>query len=455
MSIPPVLLEHLQVLVTMNEGGEEHEDAHLFLENGRVTALGPGAAPARLRDRAELVLDGRGKIALPGLVNAHDHLYQSITRAVPEGQDAGLFDWLSALYPIWSCLSPEMAALASRVSMAELLLSGCTTTVDHTYVFPDPEASRHMLSEISSGARELGIRLQIAVGGATAEGVKSGGNPPGDELLELYSWAAEVLPEGDRVGVAIGPSSLFAVGKEFLGRAAGLATVLGVPRHTHLGESLDERRFSEERYGAAPVPVLEEEGWLENDVWIAHAVHVGPEEVERFAAGGVGVAHCPSSNMRLGSGIAPLRGYLDAGVEIGLGVDGSASNDGGHMLGEARQALLLARVSGGAGALTAREALRLATSGGARAIKRPDLGRLEPGSPADVAVFDLEDIALHGAEWDPVAALVLSWPPRAETVLCAGRVVVSGGQLFSADLDGLLTSQRQAAWQLMRTLSRA
>lgn len=451
---PALLFEGLDALVTMDDAGSELHDAHLFLEDGRVSALGSGPAPENLSERASRVLDGRGHVALPGFVNAHDHLYQSATRALPAGQDAGLFGWLSALYPFWDRMSPETMALVSRVSMAELLLSGCTTTVDHTYVYPDSGSSREMLARVAEAAKELGIRIRLAVGGATSEGVREGRLASEDELLELYAWAAASLPEEDRVSVAVGPSSLFAAGRRLMGRASELAADLGVPRHTHLGESLDERRFSLERYGEAPVQVLASEGWLEPDVWLAHAVHVEGGEIEEFAARGLGVAHCPSSNMRLGSGVAPLRGYLDAGVGVGLGVDGSSSNDGAHMLGEARQALLLARVVGGAGALTAREALRLATRGGAEAIKRPDLGRLEAGSPADVAVFSLKSISLAGSEPDPVAGLIMCWPPWVETVVARGRLVVEEGRIVGQDLDALLAEHRRVARDLAQSPTR-
>lgn len=449
-----LLVENIHVLVTMNDAGEELSDAYLFVENGVVADLGTGPVPEGLRREAARVLDGRGRIALPGLVNAHDHLYQSITRAYPPAQDKGLFDWLRALYPLWRRLTPEMIGLASTVSMAELLLSGCTTTTDHTYVSPDPGSSRALLHETVEGAGKLGVRLYLAVSGATL-GESRGGMQPDSAvpkesmLLDLYAWAAGEFGGGDRVRVAVGPSSLFAVGADFMGEAAALAADLGVPRHAHVAESLDEREFAKSLYGDVPISLLEKQGWLEDDVWLAHAVHVDDDEVRRFARAGVGMAHCPSSNMRLGSGIAPLRAYMDAGVAVGLGVDGSASNDGGHMLGEARQALLLARVADGADALTAREALRLATRGGAEALKRDDLGRLEVGKKADVALYALDDIALHGTESDPVAGLVLSWPPRAETVVADGRVVVGEGRIVGLDLDGLLRDHRRASLELL------
>lgn len=450
----PLLVEDLRALVTMNDAGEELRDAYLFVRDGVVAALGTGPAPEGLRAEAGHTFDGRGRVALPGLVNAHDHLYQSITRAYPSAQDKGLFDWLRALYPLWRRLTPEEIGLASKVSMAELLLSGCTTTVDHTYVSPDPGASRALLHETVRGGEELGVRLYLAVGGATLGESRGGIQPdasvPKEQmLLDLYSWAAGELGGGDRVKVAVGPSSLFAVGADFMSEAAALAADLGVPRHAHVAESLDEREFAKALYGHVPISLLEKHGWLEGDVWLAHAVHVDEEEVQRFARAGVGVAHCPCSNMRLGSGIAPLRAYLDAGVAVGLGADGSASNDGGHMLGEARQALLLARAVGGAGALTAREAQRLATRGGAEALGRDDLGRIEVGKKADVAIYALDDIALHGTESDPVAGLVLSWPPRAETVIADGRVVVEEGRVTGLDLDGLLRAHRRASLDLL------
>ena len=453
-----LLVERLEALVTMNEAGEELEDAYLFLRDGVVASLGSGAAPEELKAETDRTLDGRGKIALPGLVDAHHHLYQSMTRAV--AQNAALFDWLVELAPIWACMTPEMVEVASRVAMAELLLSGCTTTVDHTHVSNDAGASREMLSGTVQGAEDLGVRLCLAVGGGTL-GESRGGILPDrlvpDEalLLDLYSWAAGELVDGNRVRVAVGPSSLFAVGDDFLGEAADLAAELGVPRHIHVAESQDERSFSQARYGEVPLALLENQGWLDEDVWFAHAVHLDEDEVSKCAEARVGVAHCPSSNMRLGSGIAPLRSYLDAGVDVGLGVDGSASNDGGHMLGEAHQALLLARAVGGADALTPREALRLATRGGAEAIKREDLGQLAPGKAADVALYSVDDVSLAGAESDLVAALVLSWPPRAHTVISQGRVVVEEGVLAGQDLVQLLAVQRRMSRDLLETSARA
>lgn len=440
-----LLVEHLDVLATMNDAGEELEDAYLFLDDGKVAALGTGDAPAPLREAADRVVDGRGRVAVPGLVNTHHHLYQSLTRALPAAQDQGLFDWLASLGPIWGRMTPDMIGTAVRVALVELLLSGCTTTVDHTHVAADVAATREALYESADAARSLGIRLHLAVGGGTL------GDRGLDErvLLDLYAWSARELIDGDRVRVAVGPSSLFAVGCDFLRQSGELAVELGVPRHIHVAESLDERSFAQEQYGDDPIPLLEENGWLARDVWCAHAVHVRDHEIRRFAETGVGVAHCPSSNMRLGSGIAPLRAYLDEGVKVGLGVDGSASNDAGHMLGEARQALLLARAVGGAAALTAREALRLATRGGAQVLGRDDLGVLAPGSAADVAVYALDDVAMAGAESDPLAALVLCWPPRADLVVCGGDVVVEDGYVRGIEIPPLIAAQRRNARLLL------
>lgn len=448
-----LLLEHLEVLVTMNDAEEELENAYLFLEDGVVSALGSGEPPHELRTSADKVINGQGKIALPGLVNAHHHLYQSITRVIPAAQNSGLFDWLTALAPIWSRMTPEMIETASRVAMAELLLSGCTTTVDHTHVSCDPGASRELLSRTARAAQEIGLRLCLAVGGGTLGESRGGILPdsqvPGEKmLLDLYAWAAKELAS-DEVWVAAGPSSLFAVGFEFLGEVTELASDLGIPRHIHVAESLDERSFAQAQYGNVPLALLERQGWLEKDVWFAHAVHIEDEEAAKIAGARVGVAHCPSSNMRLGSGIAPVRTYLDSGVDVGLGVDGSASNDCGHVLGEARQALLLARVMRGANALTAREALYLATRGGAEAIKREDIGQISSGKAADVALYAADDISLAGAESDLVAALILCWPPRAHTVIAQGDMVVQGGKFTDLDAEKLLIDQRRAARELL------
>lgn len=453
-----ILIEHLTTLVTMNPAGEELKDAYLFLEDGFVRALGSGEPPPGLREKAWRILNGREKVALPGLVNTHHHLYQSITRAMPQAQDAKLFNWLVALYPIWGRLGAPMIGSAVRTSMAELLLSGCTTTVDHTFTGNDAGFAREILADTAEAAKSLGIRLYLAVGGATLGESRGGIQPDSlvaseEMLLDLYAWAASSLVEDDWVRVAIGPSSLFAVGYEFLGETATLAQELGVPRHIHVAESLDERAFACVLYGDVPINLMEKQGWIEEDVWFAHAVHINSAEIKLFATSRVGIAHCPSSNMRLGSGIAPIRSYLDAGVKVGLGVDGSASNDGGHLLGEARQALLLARVADGAEALTAREALRLATKGGAEVLGRKDLGELGVGKAADVAIYSLDDISLAGAESDPVAALALCWPPRADTVISGGEVVVEEGKLVRAELEALVTTQRKNSFVLLEALS--
>ena len=373
----------------------------------------------------------------PGLVNTHHHLYQTLTRAVPGGQDALLFGWLKTLYPIWSRFGPEEMRVSALTGLAELALSGCTLTSDHLYLYPNGAR----LEDTIDAAREIGMRFH-PTRGAMSIGESAGGLPP-DTLVEreedILKDMARVVDafhdpaEGAMVRVGLAPCSPFSVSRDLMREAALLARDKGVMLHTHLAENDEDIAYSLAQFGCRPGQYAEDLGWTGNDVWHAHCVKLDAGEIDLFAQSRTGVAHCPCSNCRLGSGIAPVRAMRDRGVKVGLGVDGSASNDAGNLIGEARQAMLLQRVARGADAMSAREALEIATLGGARVLGRGDCGSLEPGKRADVAVWDVSGIEAAGA-WDPVAALILCGPARVRDLLVEGRQVVRGGQVATIDL---------------------
>jgi cytosine/adenosine deaminase-related metal-dependent hydrolase len=424
-------------IATMDDDRRELEDGHLVLDGGRIAAVGPGPAPEDRRRDAERRIDGHGLLATPALVNCHHHFYQSATRGL--AQQATLFEWLVALYPVWARIDDETVAAASRAALAALARSGCGTSSDHHYVFPR-DAGDLLAVEIDA-ARQLGLRLHACRGGMDL-GESDGGLPP-DHIVEdrdaiLASCATAIDrhhdPEpGAMVRIALAPTSPFSVTRELMAETAELARSRGVRLHTHLAETHDEEEFCLERYGVRPLAYLDELGWLGDDVWLAHCVHLHENEQRRMGATATGVAHCPISNARLGAGIAPVRGLIDAGVAVGLGVDGAASNESGEITDELRGALLMARARGGPTALTAREALELATRHGARCLGREDeLGRLEVGALADVALWRLDDAGRAGIA-DPVAALVLGPPRPVDTLLVGGEPVVESGELHTAD----------------------
>jgi 8-oxoguanine deaminase len=428
-----MILEHCAI-ATVDSAGTEHRDGHIVIEGDRIVAVGEGAGPAGAPR-----IDARGCLATPGLVNCHHHLYQCATRG--RAQQATLFEWLAELYPVWARIDEEIEWAAARAGLAALALSGCTTASDHHYVFP--AGAGDLLAVEVEAARQLGLRFHPCRG-AMDLGRSSGGLPP-DEIVEdrdtVLAACVEAIERfhdpapGALVRVALAPCSPFSVTRELMTECADLARARGVRLHTHLAETADEETFCRERFGVRPVEYLEELGWLADDVWLAHCVHLSGEEVDRFGATGTGVAHCPSSNARLGAGIAPVAALTAAGAPVGLGVDGAASNEAGALSFELRQALLLARAAGGPAALTAREALALATRHGARCLGREDeLGTLEPGKLADVALWRLDGLAHAGIE-DPVAALVLGAPAPLELLLVAGRPVVERGELRTADGD--------------------
>jgi cytosine/adenosine deaminase-related metal-dependent hydrolase len=422
-------------VVVMDDAGTEHEDGWVLLEDGLVAATGAGAEP-----EADERVDLAGAVVTPGLVNTHHHLYQTLTRA--RAQEADLFTWLKTLYPVWARLDEESEHAAARTGLAELALSGCTTVFDHHYVFP--RGGGDLVEAEMSAARELGVRL-VPSRGSMDLGESDGGLPP-DSLVED---ADEILAETERLAarypeLVVAPCSPFSVTGDLMRQSAELARKLELTLHTHLAETVEEEAYCQELYGCRPVEYLEQLGWLDGDVWCAHCVHLSDDDVARFGATGTGVAHCPSSNLRLGAGVAPVRALLDASVRVGLGVDGSASNERGDLFLEVKQALLVARGRGGPEALTAREALRLGTRGSASVLKRDDLGSLEPGKSADLAVWGRDGLELAGAD-DPVAGLVFSGPHRVDRLVVSGEDVVREGRLVRADEAEIAQEHRRVA----------
>lgn len=424
-------------IATVNPAGDEYRDGHLVIDGDRIVAVGEGPAPEPDHGGPVRRVDGRGRLATPGLVNCHHHLYQSLTRGL--AQQATLFEWLVELYPVWARLDGELERAATRAGLSALARSGCATTTDHHYVFPR-DAGDLLKVEIDA-AREIGLRFHPCRGSMDL-GRSRGGLPP-DEVTEdrdeVLAASEEAIGRfhdprpGAMVRVALAPCSPFSVTSELMADAAALARRRGVRLHTHLAETTEEEQFCRERFGVRPVEYLDDLGWLGDDVWLAHCVHLDEREVARFGETGTGVAHCPSSNARLGAGIAPVAALVGAGAPVGLGVDGAASNEAGELGPEVRQALLFARLAGGPAALTARQALELATINGARCLGRDDeLGSLESGKLADVAIWRIDDLEHAGIE-DPVAAFVLGAPRGVDQLLVAGRPVVDGGELRTAD----------------------
>jgi cytosine/adenosine deaminase-related metal-dependent hydrolase len=422
-------------VVVMDDAGTEHEDGWVLVEDGVVVATGAAAEPG-----ADERVDLDGAVVTPGLVNTHHHLYQTLTRA--RAQESNLFGWLKALYPVWARLDEEAEHVAARTGLAELALSGCTTVFDHHYVFP--RGAGDLIEAEMTAARELGVRL-VPSRGSMDLGESDGGLPPdslvedAETVLEETEGLASRYPE-----LVVAPCSPFSVTGELMRESAELARRLDLTLHTHLAETVEEEAYCQELYGCRPVEYLERSGWLDRDVWCAHCVHLDGSDVARFGETGTGVAHCPSSNLRLGAGVAPVRELLAAGVRVGLGVDGSASNERGDLFLEVKQALLVARGRGGPEALTAREALRLGTRGGAQVLKRDDIGSLEPGKCADLAVWRLDGLELAGAD-DPVAGLIFSGPHRVDRLVIAGDDVVREGRLVRGDEEEIAREHRRIA----------
>jgi len=426
-------------VVTMDDAETEHDGGWLLVEDGRIVAAGGGDPPT-----AAASVDLGGAVVTPGLVNTHHHLYQTLTRA--RAQEGTLFEWLTELYPVWANVDEEAEYAAARTGLAELALSGCSTVFDHHYVFPRGRGG--LVEAEVRAARELGVRI-VASRGSMDLGQSQGGLPPDSLVEDVDSVLADTerlaeLQDDGFVQIAVAPCSPFSVTSRLMQESAELARRLGLGLHTHLAETLDEEEFCRETHGCRPVEYLDELGWLAGDVWCAHCIHLSADDIARFAQTDAGVAHCPTSNLRLGAGVAPVRDLLDAGVRVGLGVDGSASNERGDLLLEVKQALLVARGRGGPAALTVREALRLGTRGGAAVLRRDDIGSLEPGKRADFAVWRVDGLELGGAE-DPVAGLVLSGPHRVDRLVVGGEDVVRGGALVRADEEDIARQHRVQA----------
>lgn len=452
VAMSTLLVRNARVLVTMD--GREIEGGGLFIRDGWIENVGPSDD---IPGAADEIVDLSRHVVLPGLVNTHHHLYQTLTRAFPGAQDVGLFDWLATLYPIWARMTPDHVRTATRLGLAELALSGATTVFDHQYVWP--HGSR--IDDQFEGADGLGIRFH-ASRGSMSLGESDGGLPPDDvvegaaAIVADTHRAIESFHDPDRGShrrVAVAPCSPFTVTPDLMRESAALARSTGTRLHTHLAETADEEQFCLETYGQRPVAYMETLDWVGEDVWYAHAIHVADDEVDRMATAGTGVAHCPTSNMRLASGMAPVSRYLDRGITVGLGVDGSASNDSSHMLAEVRQALLLNRlaVSPGIGEgaqITARQALRMATVGGAQVLGRDDIGVLAPGYAADFIAIDTDRIEFAGAGHDPVAASVLCAPGFVDRSWVGGEPMVVEGEMVGVDVGSLIEQHNRLARDL-------
>ena len=455
--MPTLLIKHAQLLVTMDAQRREIADGAVFVRGNVIEAVG---TTADLPDTADDVIDARDQIVIPGLVNTHHHMFQTLTRAFAQGNE--LFGWLRDLYPVWAHLTPEMVRVSTQTAMAELLLSGCTTSSDHLYIYPNGRAGQVRLDDSIEGATEIGMRFHAARG-AMSVGVSKGGLPP-DAMVEdeaailkdtqrlIERWHEPARFAMQRIVVA--PCSPFSVSRELMRDSALLARQHGVSLHTHLAENDFDVAYTREKFACTPAEYAEQLGWVGPDVWCAHCVKLDVHGIALFARTGTGVAHCPCSNMRLASGIAPVRAMRDAGVSVGLGVDGAASNDAGHMLGEARMAMLLQRVAhgpvDGPSAMSAREILEIATLGGAKVLNRDDIGALAVGMAADIVSVPLDGIATAGALHDPLAALVFCQIPRVKHSVVNGRVVVRDGELTTLALPALVARHNALARALAR-----
>ena len=441
-----LLLKNADVLCTMSEPGENESNIEseikgggLFARNGIIEAVGESSSLPLI---ADTIIDMKGHVVIPGMVNTHHHLFQNLTRAVPAAQNSELFGWLKTLYPIWSNIGPEHVYWSTALGLAELALSGCTTSSDHLYIYPNGAK----LDDSLSAASDIGVRFH-GTRGSMSIGESQGGLPP-DSLTEKESF---ILSESQRLietyndsgryamqRVALAPCSPFSVSIDLMRESAAMARSYGVGLHTHLAENAEDIEYGLQQFGMRPGEYVEAVGWTGDDVWHAHCVQLNSEEINLFAKTGTGIAHCPCSNMRLASGIAPVRQMLDTGVKVGLGVDGSASNDSGNMLNEARQTMLLQRVNSKASTMTAREALKVATKGGASVLNRDDIGMLVPGYAADITAFKRDNVDFSGSDWDPVASLVFCGPSKANYTIINGKIVVSEGQLTSIPMEKLV-----------------
>lgn len=452
-SMATLLLKNITALATMD--GAEIADGAVFVRDGWIEQVGP---TSELPIAADDVVDLTDHVVLPGLVNTHHHLYQTLTRVVPAAQNAGLFQWLQTLYPIWARMTPEHVRVSTRLGLAELALSGATTVFDHHYLWPNGSGIQDQME----GADGFNIRF-LASRGSMSLGKSEGGLPP-DSVVEPESTILEESSEavarfhdsspGSMRQIVLAPCSPFSVTPDLMRDTADLARELKVGLHTHLAETADEEEFCLDRFGMRPVEYMESVGWAGGDVWYAHAVHVGEDEVQRMAASGTGVAHCPTSNMRLASGVAPVARYLNSGVPVGLGVDGSASNDSSNMLAEVRQAMLLNRLATAPGVgsgpqMTAQAALSMATVGGAQVLGRDDIGRIAPGHAADMIALDLNRVEFAGAQHDPVSAVVFCTPARVDYSWVGGRPLVTDGNLVDVELGPLVLEHNRLSRALV------
>ncbi|MCC6298007.1 MAG: 8-oxoguanine deaminase [Anaerolineales bacterium] len=467
----PTLLVKNAHLLTMDERRTELPAGALFIRDGFIEQVGQTSS---LPMEADEILDLKGHVLLPGLINTHHHFYQTLTRAVPAAQDANLFNWLKTLYPIWARLTPHDVFTSTQTALAELALSGCTTASDHLYLYPNGSK----LDDEIAAAAEVGLRLH-ASRGSMSLGESQGGLPPDsvvddeDSILKdsqrLIQKYHDPKP-GSMVQIVLAPCSPFSVTGELMKQSAKLAREYGVHLHTHLAETEDEEQFCLEKFGHRPVGYMQEVDWVGDDVWFAHAVWVNDEEIQVFAKHNCGVAHCPTSNMRLASGIAPIKEYRAAGVNVGLGVDGSASNDGSHLLAEVRNAMLLSRVKEGITGfsaspspspsgrgvrgegerklMTAREALHLGTRGGAAVLGRNDIGSLEVGKCADFFAVDMNKLGFAGMH-DPVSAIVFGQSVNADYTVVGGKFIVKEGHLVTVDERKLIEKHNKAAKRLL------
>ena len=453
--MPTLLIRHARLLVTMDAQRREIADGAVFVRDNVIEAVG---TTLQLPATADEVIEAHDQIVIPGLINTHHHMYQTLTRAMVQNNE--LFGWLQGLYPIWAKLTPEMVRVSTQTAMAELLLSGCTTSSDHLYVYPNGVT----LEDSIEGAAQIGMRFHAARGSMSV-GESQGGLPP-DRLVESE---AAILSETQRLierwhnpgrfamqRVVAAPCSPFSVSRELMRDSALLArsfgTAHGVSLHTHLAENDNDIAYTREKFGCTPAEYVESLGWTGPDVWCAHCVKLDASGISLFARSGTGVAHCPCSNMRLASGIAPIRAMRDAGVTVGIGVDGAASNDAGHMLGEVRMAMLLQRVAHGPvkgpSAMSAREALEIATLGGAKVLNRDDIGSIAVGMAADIVTLPLNEVGVAGAQHDPLAALLFCQVPRVQHSIVNGRVVVRDGQITTLELPRLVEQHNRLARQL-------
>ena len=452
-----LLLKNADVLCTMSEPGENESNIEseikgggLFARNGIIEAVGESSSLPQI---ADTIIDMKGHVVIPGMVNTHHHLFQNLTRAVPAAQNSELFGWLKTLYPIWSNIGPEHVYWSTALGLAELALSGCTTSSDHLYIYPNGAK----LDDSLSAASDIGVRFH-GTRGSMSIGESQGGLPP-DSLTEKETF---ILSESQRLietyndssryamqRVALAPCSPFSVSIDLMRESAAMARSYGVGLHTHLAENAEDIEYGLQQFGMRPGEYVEAVGWTGDDVWHAHCVQLNSEEINLFAKTGTGIAHCPCSNMRLASGIAPVRQMLDTGVKVGLGVDGSASNDSGNMLNEARQTMLLQRVNSKASTMTAREALRVATKGGASVLNRDDIGMLVPGYAADITAFKRDNVDFSGSDWDPVASLVFCGPSKANYTIINGKIVVSEGQLTTISMEKLVHEHSKLSHDLI------